>query len=162
MKKEFTSSKRTTISPAGFTLIELLVVIAIIGLLASVVLYSLGSARTKGVDAATRDNMASIRSQAEIFATNNSNNYTGLCSTDPKVSAMLVNLKIVDTQQAVNPTITAYGTTGAANTITCHDTTSGWAVEAPLNSGFWCVDSGGRALNTATFSLGASDIVCGP
>ncbi len=51
----------------GFTLIELLVVIAIIGVLASIVLASLNSSRTKGTDAAIRSNMINARAQGVLY-----------------------------------------------------------------------------------------------
>src|SRR5437868_12216788 len=79
---------------AGFTLIELLVVIAIIGILSSVVLASLSTARNKGSDAKVQGQMASIRNAAETVYNNGSygastaiNNCTGLTS-----SAALTNL----------------------------------------------------------------------
>jgi len=50
----------------GFTLIELLVVIAIIGLLSSIVLASLNSARMKGSDAAIKSQVLEMRSLMEL------------------------------------------------------------------------------------------------
>jgi len=51
----------------GFTLIELLVVIAIIGILSSVVLASLNSARKKGRDARRVSDIMQIRTAFELF-----------------------------------------------------------------------------------------------
>src|SRR3954466_2692179 len=65
----------------GFTLIELLVVIAIIGILSSIVLASLNTARNKGVDAAVKGNVNSIRSQAAIYQDGSSNFGTGAGAT---------------------------------------------------------------------------------
>lgn len=54
----------------GFTLIELLVVIAIIGLLASIILASLNSARVKGRDARRVADMKDIQTALELYYSN--------------------------------------------------------------------------------------------
>jgi prepilin-type N-terminal cleavage/methylation domain-containing protein len=59
----------------GFTLIELLVVIAIIGLLSSVILASLNTARAKGRDAARLQGMTSIRDAVELYASDHNGTY---------------------------------------------------------------------------------------
>jgi len=51
----------------GFTLIELLVVIAIIGILSSVVLASLNSARQKGRDARRISDVKQVQLALELF-----------------------------------------------------------------------------------------------
>ena len=64
----FTSIKNRTQSlTQGFTLIELLVVIAIIGILSSVVLASLGTARQKARDATRVSDMKNLQLALELY-----------------------------------------------------------------------------------------------
>ena len=67
--------KKHTQKQNGFTLIELLVVIAIIGILSSVVLASLNTARSKGRDATRISEFHNLQIALELYANNNNGRY---------------------------------------------------------------------------------------
>ena len=67
---------------SGFTLIELLVVIAIIGLLSSIVLASLNTARARGRDARRVADMHSVVQALELYANDNKGRYPANPTSD--------------------------------------------------------------------------------
>ena len=139
----------------GFTLIELLVVIAIIGILASIILASLATARGKGSDATVKSDINSIQTESELAA--NGSDYTPVCATDATVLKALKGIVSVGPATAYS---IAIATPSSGTNVACHSNTTGWAVEAPLNAGSsWCVDYTGAASTTSTM-LAANAIVC--
>ena len=149
----------------GFTLIELLVVIAIIGILSSVVLASLNTARGKGANAAVKSNLNNVRAQAELVydgATPNSYNTVCNATQDPNVLKGQTAANSAGGGTALN---NAIGTGGSLTTTTCHATASAWAIEAPLKTAenlntMWCVDNTGTSGGTAGSTLAANDSAC--
>lgn len=114
------------ISKKGFTLIELLVVIAIIGILASIVLVSLGGARGRARDARIMAGMNQIRSTGEIYL-GNVGNYTGLCTFGD----------ITTLQADITST-----TGGNGTNFLCNPSAGAYCVEVQMNAAnaWWCVD----------------------
>ncbi len=132
----------------GFTLIELLVVIAIIGILSSVVLASLSTARNKGKDAAIQSQLSAARSQAELYYSTTGNNTYGAagvtlgnCTT---ASANIFGSDANSMKNLIDAVVTQAG--GAANTACVVPVGgAGYAVSAklPSGAGYYCVDSTG-------------------
>lgn len=144
----------------GFTLIELLVVIAIIGILASVVLAALSSARAKGADAAVQANLANTRAQAELYYDSNGSSFTGVCTLGSVVSTVKgIHEMVLAAAKATGLTAVTPNGTGTLTSATCNTDGNAWAAEAPLKAGgMYCVDSTGKSIKE-TVTIGAA-VVC--
>ena len=151
MTKKFSNSFYS-----GFTLIELLVVIAIIGILSSVVLASLNTARGKGANAAVKSNLNNMRAAAELHYDNTASTYTGFCGAGTATAAMA-------------SAASAGGGTANTSSNDCNDSSTQWAaysilkVAEPLSVTHWCVDYSGASkgiTQAQATSLGSTGLQC--
>ncbi|KND50361.1 MAG: hypothetical protein AB202_01755 [Parcubacteria bacterium C7867-007] len=156
----------------GFTLIELLVVIAIIGILSSVVLASLNTARNKGIDAAVKTNLGEARAQAELFYDANGYHYvvtegtvTDVCNEAASVNGVrgiYGSVSYSGTSSGGSPTVALNASPSSPTEAACHADMNAWAASAPLRQEinmYYCVDSTGLATVTPNV-LPASQMYC--
>jgi prepilin-type N-terminal cleavage/methylation domain-containing protein len=150
----------------GFTLIELLVVVAIIGILASVVLVLMNSARNRGDDAAIKTNLHSTLNQAELFFLDNGNSYLPLGGSSFGIAPCPVYNTLGTNMLSKNKIMadTIAEAVKRGNGSSCYNSTNGWAVAVGLKTNTnasWCVDNTGAsrqvnftpasAINPGTF-----------
>lgn len=159
----------------GFTLIELLVVVAIIGILATVVLASLGSARNKSKDAKIKATLSAMRTQAEIQFLENGN-YDDICDAGTESGDAWRNLRF-DANSTPSGAYIICGDTNSHFWFSSNSSTmnSGgvtavpdvnqnyWMMEARMSDNKWfCIDSSGRSSTTTAYSaLTTNTRTCG-
>jgi prepilin-type N-terminal cleavage/methylation domain-containing protein len=124
----------------GFTLIELLVVIAIIGILATIVIVNVNSARQKAKDTAVKGSLDSLRAAAELYY-DSSSTYVSFCSgSTGGADFTRVNTTVANNNGSVN--------------LYCQTSASAYAIFGYIQgtTNFYCIDSTGNAKSEAATS----------
>lgn len=145
----FVGQKGSKASTAILIFLCILVGIAIIGILASVVLASLNTARAKGADANIKANLANARAQAEIYYDSNNNSYLDVCTT---TQSGIKSLVLAAAKSSLGTTPLSIETDTISPGV-CNDTKTAWAASVPLKAEsdkYYCVDSTGAAIAVST------------
>lgn len=131
----------------GFTLLELLVIIAIIGILSSVILVFLSSARNKAKDSAIKQELNHLKTQANIYLPTGTGSDVTSCG-----DSIFVNNAIKPLLDSISGTKWCKHSGGQDFIVTAA------LVSDPDQS--WCVDSSNNSHQIATPASLPTGYIC--
>lgn len=121
----------------GFTLVEALAVVAMIGVLASIVMVRVGTAKKQGQDTGVVSGLREVRNASELYF-DQLYTHEGVCNDD--------NTTLSDQGNFGRIRIYIDRYNGENGVIGCKDADEGFAVISSLNLGdCWCVDYQGAS-----------------
>lgn len=152
----------------GFSLIEILMVVTIIGILSVVVVTSISTARNRSIDASVKENLHTVRNQAELFYANAGRYGTQVAvqgsaiDEAPAYNASGAHFLISDRpansalRQALQDSDDGFFAIGV------NGQTWSAAVSLKTVEGYWCVDANGegKVVETTTLGGGTSAARC--
>jgi len=145
----------------GFTLIELLVVIAIIGILAGIIVVSMGSAQKSAQDAKIQATLDQMRTAAQMYYLTNNNYGTNASAATSSAGSCTVASTMSVTGQSFYTLCDSLSTKPTVSVAASGASFCAYSqLSAPATATYWCVDSNGNSKSITSTTTCAAGTGC--